>query len=623
MTCRSNVETQSAAVNKEMEAAIIDETTPLGISKRASARLTNGGQQQQGNQRHSIDSVASATAANRTYNPFHMGRPASTRSPLQRTMSERGVELKPAGLTSLVRGNDGGEGNKHDVEAGGHNAAYDPSRESEVASDVVFDMDSNGRPAAAMDRYSTKTAPLPLWRRIESPPEMVRTPSSSSSSQASLERTMSTDSASGPHSYSRSSMLSSALRGALLHASDAARSFFASSQYRQFRFKDFCPKLFGKVRELSGIDNESYAKYFEKTCKEKFSEGRSGAFMFFSSNERFIVKTTTKSESLALHKVMPAYVAHLKDNPNSLVCRFLGSHCITMYGNELYFVVMLNVFPTVPLSERYDLKGSWVNRHGFEFSRKSKRERMRREPTTSSPLYQDNDLQHKISLELDVTFSLASQIRRDVLFLRSKLCACDCGVLPTLPRANVSSGQSLMDYSLLIGVRRERFKVLDSNAAAADGQGDHRMSRVSSMRETDMSGINSSIVARPGHSSIVARPDGAMTAEALNTDAFKRDVDGGMRARLVEGPGTYYIGIIDILQEWNWNKKLERFLKIYFKRCDGDGISAIEPVTYSERFWRGAVLDTFDGLEYDTEEILLWKGDESGGEPPEPRESQF
>ena len=140
--------------------------------------------------------------------------------------------------------------------------------------------------------------------------------------------------------------------------------------------------------------------------------------MFFSSNEQFIVKTTTKSESLALHAIMPQYVAHLKNNPNSLVCRFLGAHCITMYGNELYFVVMLNVFPTFPLSERYDLKGSWVNRHGFEISRKSKRERMRREPSDSSPLYQDNDLQHKISLETDVTFSLASQIRRDVLFLR-------------------------------------------------------------------------------------------------------------------------------------------------------------------------------------------------------------
>jgi hypothetical protein len=397
-------------VNKEVEAAIMDETMPLGLSKRSSARLNAA---QQNNLRHSVDSVTSS--ANRTYNPFH-SRPVSARSPLQRTMSDRGVEMRPAGVGGVARG---GMGHSEDMEAG--NGEEEEVRESEVV-DVEFDMNSNGRPAtAAQDRFSSKSAlgQLPLWRRIEVPsPDLARTTSSQSSPSSRSESTES--SADLRRSSSRTSVISSALRGALLQASDVAKNFFASSQFKQFRFKDFCPKLFGKVRELSGIDNEDYAKYFEKTCKEKFSEGRSGAFMFFSSNEKFIVKTTTKSESLALHNIMPGYVAHLKENPNSLVCRFLGSHCITMYGNELYFVVMLNVFPTFPLSERYDLKGSWVNRHGFELSRKSKRERMRREPTTSSPLYQDNDLQHKISLELDVTFSLASQIRRDVLFLRGK-----------------------------------------------------------------------------------------------------------------------------------------------------------------------------------------------------------
>lgn len=46
---------------------------------------------------------------------------------------------------------------------------------------------------------------------------------------------------------------------------------------------------------------------------------------------------------------------------------------------------------------------------------------------------------------------------------------------------------------------------------------------------------------------------------------FLRDEDGGMHATVVEGPGTYYMGIIDILQYWNFEKKVERFLKIFFK----------------------------------------------------------
>ena len=123
--------------------------------------------------------------------------------------------------------------------------------------------------------------------------------------------------------------------------------------------------LFAKVRDMCNITPDEYARSFEATCKETFSEGRSGAFMFFSADQRCIAKSTPKNELLSLVKLMPAYVAYLLNNPNSLITRFVGAHCITMYGVELHFVVMLNCFPAQRLSERYDLKGSWVNRHAL------------------------------------------------------------------------------------------------------------------------------------------------------------------------------------------------------------------------------------------------------------------
>lgn len=52
----------------------------------------------------------------------------------------------------------------------------------------------------------------------------------------------------------------------------------------------------------------------------------------------------------------------------------------------------------------------------------------------------------------------------------------------------------------------------------------------------------------------------------------------GLDVEVVEAPGTYYIGLIDVLQEWNLSKKLERFYKLYVRGLDGDGISAIEPI---------------------------------------------
>lgn len=181
---------------------------------------------------------------------------------------------------------------------------------------------------------------------------------------------------------------------------------------KDFTFKDYLPNLFAEVRSICNIDPEEYADSFLHTTKEKFSEGRSGAFLYFSSNLKYIVKTTTEDESEALRNIMEQYVDHIKKYPNSLICRFLGAHSLTLYGRKLFFVVMLNVFSGAEgFSERYDLKGSWVHRHGENTRRKSKSEK-------SAPLYKDNDLQFKISLLPGVDQAVTAQLARDTEFLR-------------------------------------------------------------------------------------------------------------------------------------------------------------------------------------------------------------
>lgn len=176
-------------------------------------------------------------------------------------------------------------------------------------------------------------------------------------------------------------------------------------------FVDFLPTIFAEVRSICHIDPDEYAKSFLQTTKEKFSEGRSGAFLYFSSNLKYIVKTTTKDESEALQDIMENFVAHIKKYPNSLICRFLGAHSVTLYGRTLYFVVMLNVFSGAEgFSERYDLKGSWVHRHGESSRRAGKTQK-------SAPLYKDNDLQFKISLLPGVEKAVTEQLARDTEFL--------------------------------------------------------------------------------------------------------------------------------------------------------------------------------------------------------------
>lgn len=62
--------------------------------------------------------------------------------------------------------------------------------------------------------------------------------------------------------------------------------------------------------------------------------------------------------------------------------------------------------------------------------------------------------------------------------------------------------------------------------------------------------------------------------------------DCAVMARQIEGPGIYFIGIIDTLQRWNWKKKLERKWKTWILFKDGNGLSCVEPQFYKKRFLR-------------------------------------
>lgn len=80
-------------------------------------------------------------------------------------------------------------------------------------------------------------------------------------------------------------------------------------------------------------------------------------------------------------------------------------------------------------------------------------------------------------------------------------------------------------------------------------------------------------------------------------DQADPEEDGGLHTRFVEGPAKYYMGIIDVLQEWTLKKQLERAIKVYLYRADAYGLSAMNPTDYSKRFLQRCVLETFEGLE--------------------------
>eukprot|EP00042_Codosiga_hollandica_P056894 m.831419 g.831419 ORF g.831419 m.831419 type:complete len:257 (+) comp59456_c0_seq29:2831-3601(+) len=163
---------------------------------------------------------------------------------------------------------------------------------------------------------------------------------------------------------------------------------------------------------------------------EKFTEGRSGSFFYFTHDYKYIVKTVTAAECQLLQTILPQYVAYLRSSPTSFLTRFLGLHAIRMSPEQakISFVVMGNIFAvgqnvgTVRLDEIYDLKGSVVHRRSLKNGMT---------PKSFKGTMKDMDLARKLRVGPAQATTVKQQITNDVTFLRHV---------------------NIMDYSLLVGI---------------------------------------------------------------------------------------------------------------------------------------------------------------------------
>ncbi|KAJ0411461.1 hypothetical protein ATCC90586_008510 [Pythium insidiosum] len=273
------------------------------------------------------------------------------------------------------------------------------------------------------------------------------------------------------------------------------------------KFWSFCTPSFRNIRLTYGISDAEYINMFGATTKERFSEGRSGAFMFFTGDERLIVKTMSPEECNFLRKIAQNYEAYLVANRNTLLTRFYGCHAVSLYGKMYYFVVMANLFADTQEC------GDGMNFH---------------EPNI---VLKDNDLLMKIRIDPVQAHKIYDQIHKDSDFL------CE---------------QGIMDYSLLMGVQSSEYYVDTSDIVT---------SRNMSKGPQEESLFTQVATSGPQE-------------ESLFTQV----------ATSVSGPSLYHFGIIDILQQWTFEKKMERFYKVQFKRKDPDGVSAMPPKPYKFRF---------------------------------------
>lgn len=315
-------------------------------------------------------------------------------------------------------------------------------------------------------------------------------------------------------------------------------------------FVDYAPRAFRAIRSAFHLSDAKYLASFRTTAKERVSAGASGAFMFFSGDNALLVKSLKEKECRALVAMAPLYAQYVTAHPHSRLIRFFGCHRIRLYGRNFYFAVMSNVLHseghTTAIAEKYDLKGSWVNRRA---RRPQRGDRVTCAECDASYLLEAGDEPgdgwqavsphavppfhvHRPDIvlkDLDLTRTL--QLPRTVArHLHAQLVA-DCEFLRDL---------GIMDYSLLIGIHKCHV--------------------------------------RP---SCGRRASGSSEAEA-STQWVDEGTSGVNLAPLGETE-VYFIGIIDILQQWDWEKQFEKAGKVLLGKC-GRGISAVAPAVYCRRF---------------------------------------
>jgi hypothetical protein len=319
------------------------------------------------------------------------------------------------------------------------------------------------------------------------------------------------------------------------------------------------------------------------------SAGKSDSmFLYFG---HYVAKSVSESEFKFLTtEYLPAFAAYSDRAPYTLLPHFSFLFTVTWLASRrtMRFVVMNNVFRTTHFITRmYDLKGSTVGRDGVDA--KSGEATVR--TGFGAVLLKDNDTPNRLMVLGPMRRAmLVAQVQSDTAFLQ---------------RLNV------VDYSLLVGQRSRSISTADASAASLMGTrngsntgsgvvgGQHRRSQ--SHGDPNHAGYSSAGSPLTAGAMGIShrRTASAQTADSgpgynpvaadqLDGRCF-RSSDGGLVSLPVHESAsgsdaredTFYVGLIDVLQQYSGAKKLENMAKSIF--YDGSKISVVPPADFAQR----------------------------------------
>lgn len=317
-----------------------------------------------------------------------------------------------------------------------------------------------------------------------------------------------------------------------------------------FKFKDYSPLVFKELRSIFGIDPADYlmsitGKYI---LLELGSPGKSGSFLYYLRDFRFIIKTVHHLEHKQMRRILRDYHAHVKANPNTLITQIYGLHRLKVKGGmkRLHFVVMNNLFPPHrDIHVKYDLKGSTFGRYT-------------RVPKGENPALPTNTLKdlnwlenrEKIYFGPDKRKLFLQQLEADVRLLK---------------KINV------MDYSLLLGIH----DLKKGNAALL------------TLLVFDPKSSDKAELIKTNPRDIVRDTDLPQDVFPGRSKYIFYGHNGGIRATNDSNEPLqqiYYLGIIDCLTNYSLRKRLETFWRSL--SLPRGTVSAVPADEYGDRFLR-------------------------------------
>ncbi|KAL7677374.1 hypothetical protein ACOME3_003610 [Neoechinorhynchus agilis] len=287
--------------------------------------------------------------------------------------------------------------------------------------------------------------------------------------------------------------------------------------------------------------------------KEFCNPAKSGSLFYVTGDSEFFLKTVRDYEARFFQsELLNDYYHNLANRKRSFLARYFGLFSYIQENSflKLRFVIMSNIIPlTLPIHERYDLKGSTLGR-----------EASAEEYSKAAPTLKDNDFMrfHQIGFTLpaEIYDRLKETIQDDVEILRS---------------------WNIMDYSLLSvnALSTCTISAIYGSLAPLRRDDDHHHQH---HLQFDMAG-------KQAYSTMLDRlySDVGTAPVFDNVDAKKY---GGIPAKNEAGERVIiFLGIIDILQTYDAGKQFQNYLQgIQGNQSDDSTRSIIEPGKYAERF---------------------------------------